>query len=94
MAGRVINERIARWRFEYASDAGRQEHRAVTAAANFLRQHPVRFPDGHIPSRPSDVAVLAVKAYEVFLNTPASDAEAAAGIVAACKKFDQQPSGE
>jgi Fe-S-cluster containining protein len=91
---RVINERIARWRFEYAADAGRLEHRAVTAAANFLRQHPVRFPDGHIPSRPSDVAVLAVKAYEVFLNTPASDAEAVAGIVAACKKFDQQPSGE
>ena len=37
-----------------ASDAGRQEHRAVTAAANFLRQHPVRFPDGHIPSRPAE----------------------------------------
>jgi uncharacterized protein len=91
---RVINERVARWRFEYASEASRQEHRAVTAAANFLRQHPVRFPDGHIPSRPSDVAVLAVKAYEVFLKGPASDAEAAAGIVAACRSFDQQPTGE
>jgi Fe-S-cluster containining protein len=88
-----INQRIARWRFTYASDTGRQEHRAVTAAANFLRQHPVRFPNGHIPSRPGDVAVLAVKSYEVFLHPPASDAEAAAGIIAACRKFDQQRPG-
>ena len=89
----VINERIARWHFDYASDAGRQEHRAVTAAANFLRQHPVRFPDGHIPSRPSDVAVLAVKAYEVFMRDRASDAGVAAEIVDACRKFDQQRVG-
>ena len=89
----VINERIARWSFEYACDGGRQEHRAVTAAANFLRQHPVRFPDGHIPSRPTDVAVLAVKAYEVFLDDRASDAGVAADIVEACRKFDQQRAG-
>ena len=87
-----INQRIGRWRFEYASEAARQQHGAVTAAANFLRQHPVRFPGGHIPSRPGDVAVLAVKAYEVFLRPPASDAEVAAGIVEACRKFDQQGS--
>lgn len=86
----VINQRIASWRFEYHDDAGSAEHRAVTAAANFLRQHPVRFPDGHVPSRPSEVAVLAVKSYEVFLTAPASDAEAAAAIVAACRHFDQQ----
>ena len=87
-----INRRIASWRFDYASETGRQEHRAVTAAANFLRQHPVRFPDGHIPSRPSDVAVLAVKACEVFLDPPASHAGTAAGIVDACRKFDQRNS--
>ena len=89
-AGRsTINERIAHWRFEYASDDARREHRAVTAAASFLRQHPVRFPGGHIPSRPADIAVLAVKAYTVFMDPPASDADVAAGIVAACRAFDQ-----
>ena len=84
----VINERVARWRFEY-SEAGRLEHQAVTAAASFLRQHPVRFPGGQIPSRPGDIAVLAVKSYTVFLSPPASDADAAAGIVDACRAFDQ-----
>ena len=46
-----INARISRWRFDYPSDRDRAEHRAVTSAASFLRQHPVRFPGGRIPSR-------------------------------------------
>ncbi len=84
----VINDRIAAWRFEYPGDRDREEHRAVTAAANFIRQHPIRFPGGHIPSRPSEIAVLAVKSYQVFLEVPSSDAEIAAAIVDACRRFD------
>ena len=86
----VINERIASWRFEYPSPRDHEEHRAVTAAANFIRQHPIRFPGGHVPSRPSEIAVLAVKSYQVFLDKPATDAEIAAAIVAACRDFDGQ----
>ena len=88
----VINDRIASWRFDYPSARDQEEHRAVTAAANYLRQHPVRFPGGHVPSRPSEIAVLAVKSYEVFLDTPATDAEISAAIVAACRAFDQHSS--
>ena len=84
----VINERIASWRFDYPTGRDRDEHRAVTAAANYLRQHPVRFPGGRVPSRPSEIAVLAVKCFEVFLNPPSSDAEIAASIVDACRGFD------
>ena len=85
----AINRRIARWRFEYADDAGLAEHRAVTAAANFLRQHPVRFPSGKIPSLPGDIAVLALKAYAVFLGDVSDDRATAAAIVAACRDFDR-----
>jgi Fe-S-cluster containining protein len=83
----MINERIASWQFEYEDEAARREHRAVSAAAGFMRQHPVRFPNGHVPSRASEIAVLAVKAYTVFMDTP-DDASAAADIVAACRAFD------
>jgi hypothetical protein len=83
----VINERVASWRFEYPTDNDRREQRAVRAAANFLRQHPVRFPGGRVPSRASEVAVLAVKTYEVFLDDPRDDAEIAAAIVDAARKF-------
>jgi Fe-S-cluster containining protein len=84
----MINERVASWRFDYEDDAARRAHGAVTAAANFLRQHVVRFPNGTVPSRPSDIAVLAVKSYAVFLDGTPDDATAAARIVAACRDFD------
>ena len=83
----VINERVARWRFEYPSEIDRQEQGAVRAAANYLRQHPVRFPNGRVPSRPSDIAVLAVKTYRVFLDPPATDPDIARAIVEANREF-------
>jgi hypothetical protein len=85
----VINDRVARWRFSFPSEQDRAEQRAVNAAANFLRQHPVRFPGGHIPSRASEIAVLAVKTYQVFLDPPATDAEISAALVQAALDFDR-----
>jgi hypothetical protein len=85
----VINQRVARWVFEYSGERDRAEQRAVAAAAGYLRQHPVRFPDGRVPSRPSEVAVLAVKAYTVFLQPPASDAGTCAAIVQAVQDFER-----
>jgi Fe-S-cluster containining protein len=86
----VISERVARWRFEYPGADDVAEQRAVRAAAAFLRQHPVRFPGGHVPSRPADIAVLAVKSYAVFMGAAGSHEETVAGIIEACRKFDQQ----
>jgi len=85
----VIDARIARWRFEYHDELDRNEHRAVRAAAQYLRQHPVRFPNGRIPSRPAEIAVLAVKTYPVFLNPPATDREIVAAIIAAVRDFNR-----
>jgi hypothetical protein len=88
-----INERISRWQFDYPQQQDRDEHLAVTAAANFIRQHPIRFRSGRIPSRPSEIAVLAVKCYEVFLNSDRPDAEIAEAIVEACRNFDPSSPG-
>ncbi len=85
----VINERVSRWRFDYPSATDRDEQRAVAAAAGYLRQHPVRFPNGRVPSRPSEIAVLAVKTYTVFLQPPATDAEITAAIIAANRAFER-----
>jgi Fe-S-cluster containining protein len=83
----VINERVARWRFDYPSESDRREQGAVRAAADYLRQHPVRFPNGRVPSRPSDIAVLAVKTYRVFLDPPANDPEIVRAIIEANREF-------
>ncbi|HUQ11510.1 MAG TPA: YkgJ family cysteine cluster protein [Steroidobacteraceae bacterium] len=85
----VINERVARWEFNFPTDGDREEQRAVAAAATFLRQHPVRFPGGHVPSRPSEVAVLAIKAYEVFLDSPDNDAELRTALIDAVTGFER-----
>jgi uncharacterized protein len=85
----VINQRVARWSFSYPSEADEREHRAVTAAANYLRQHPVRLSGGHVPSRRSEIAVLAVKAYTAFLEPAASDAQLKASLVRAVEDFDR-----
>jgi uncharacterized protein len=84
----VINERVARWRFEFPTEQDRREQQAVRAAASFLRQHPVRFPGGHVPSRASEIAVLAVKTYEVFMHGEPEQRAAAAAIVASACAFD------
>lgn len=84
-----INERIGRWRFSFSQERDRAEQRAVAAAARYLRQHPVRFRGGHVPSRPSEIAVLAVKAYAVFLDPPAGDAAIRAALVDAVEEFER-----
>jgi uncharacterized protein len=85
----VINTRVSSWRFEYPTEIAKAEQRAVRAAANFLRQHPVRFPGGRVPARPSEIAVLAIKTYEVFMDEPGDDDSIAAAIVRTAREFDQ-----
>jgi Fe-S-cluster containining protein len=84
----AINARIARWRFDYPGADDQRAQRAVRAAAGFLRQHPVRFPGGYVPSRPAEIAVIAVKSYTVFLEEEMSDRDRAAAIVRATLAFD------
>lgn len=84
----MINDRVAAWRFEYPTETDRREQAAVRAAADFLRQHVVRFPSGHVPSRASDIAVLAVKTYDVFLRDRADDRQTADDLIAAARTFD------
>jgi hypothetical protein len=87
----VINERVRAWTFIYDDDADRLAHLAVRTAAAFIGEHAASFPDRRGPSAPSDIAVLALKAYAVFLELDASnksEEEIAAAIVDACRRFD------
>jgi uncharacterized protein len=86
----LINRRVAAWRFEHPTQRDQREHRAVMDAACYLRQHPVRFPNGRVPSRPAEIAVLAVKIYDVFLDPPGSDEEIVAAIIQAVRGFDRR----
>jgi hypothetical protein len=93
----LINQRVSRWRFSYPSARDRAEHEAVRATAAFLRAKPEHFPGGKIPGSPSQQAIIALKAYGVFLQSDgkasrasraASPQEIADAIVEACRRFD------
>lgn len=94
----AINERVARWAFSYPTLRDRAEHAAVKIAARFIREQGAHFPGGRGPDNPNQIALLALKAYTVFL-TPAQQARAteaafypelAQAVVAACRAFDDE----
>lgn len=64
----LINQRIDRWQFSYPSQRDRDEHAAVKSAEQFLCAHAECFPAGAVPSNPSQLAILAIKVYDVFLK--------------------------
>jgi hypothetical protein len=63
-----ITRRARRWRFSHKSAQDHAEHAAVRAAAGFLGEHASCLPAHAAPSNPTRLAVLAIKAYEVFLE--------------------------
>lgn len=88
----AINERVQRWRFSYPSQLDRDEHEAVKAAARFIQHQADHFPGGRIPTNPSQLAILALKVYEVFLPgyERKPEAEIAQQVVEASRDFDSR----
>jgi hypothetical protein len=87
---------VRQWRFTYPTAADRRAHDAVLAAAAFLQNEAQHFPPGFAPTRPTGTAVLAVKAYGVFLTEAAATTSAAAlaqAMVDACQRFDSGVDG-
>ena len=62
-----VAERAARWRFSYPAAQDGAEHAAVKSAAGFLREHPDHYA-GKGVDNPSRLALLAIKAYEAFME--------------------------
>jgi Fe-S-cluster containining protein len=57
---RRIAEQARRWRFDFPTSAGREEHEAVRAAAAFVTEHP--------DARPTTATQRAVRAIEVHAD--------------------------
>ncbi len=87
----VINRRVRQWRFSYPSEADKSVHETVLAAASFIQKRRASFAAGRVPSAPTGIAVLAIKAHAVFLSADIetrSDTEIAAAILNAGREFD------
>ena len=93
-----ISQRVRRWKFHYPTKLDLREHLAVQAAATFIRENAECFPGGQIPRKPSQLAILSIKVYELFLNKAelpgrrgraSLNIETANAIVETCKQFDE-----
>jgi len=93
----TINRRVRLWAFSYPTQRDRKEHDAVRAAARFLQEHASSFPEGRVPHNPTELAILAIKVYDVFLRkrrsvnaagSALSNADIAKAIVDQSKEFD------
>lgn len=94
----LINLQIRRWTFSYPAESDRKEHLAVQAAATFLREHADCFPNGFVPSNPAQLAILAVKVYDVFidysdasdrLDRSPTDLEVAEAVIQKMRQFEE-----
>ncbi len=63
----LITQHTLRWKFDYPDEQDRAQHRAVQAAAKFIGEHAESFA-GEAPSNSTQLAILAIKVHEVFLN--------------------------
>lgn len=87
----IINTRVRQWRFSYPTPADRRAHDAVRSAAAFIQREAPRFPAGFAPTRPTGVAVLAVKTHGIFLAQASATSDPdhlAKAIVEAGERFD------
>jgi uncharacterized protein len=64
----VIAGQAVRWRFDFSKPTDKRDFAAVQSAAEFLRDHADAFPAGFLPSHPTQLAVLSLKVYTLFLD--------------------------
>jgi len=71
-----IAQQIRRWKFSCPTPRDRNQHTAVQAAARFLRERKECFPAGVVPSDSTQLAILAIKVYDVFLKSKGESGKA------------------
>ena len=75
---RDVNRRVAQWRFEYPTREDALQQQALTDAVAFLQTHGDLIGRGSLPTQPSEVALLAVAIFELFLPQQRGDDAATA----------------
>ena len=93
----LIAQHIRRWKFSYPSKCDRNQQSAVRDAARFLQEYSGYFPAGAVPSHSTQLAILAIKVYDVFLKSDdesdktrcvSSAPELASAVMEANQKFE------
>ena len=63
-----INDRVRRWRFDFATEDDRTTHQAIAASASYLDQRRDELPAGSVPRNATQLAALAIELHALFLD--------------------------
>lgn len=89
----AIAQRVRRWRFRCPTADDTRAFDAVRTAGAYLRAADSPLPDGFVPSNATQVAVLAIKVFDVFLDSgwkTRGETDLAADVVAAAARFEDE----
>jgi Fe-S-cluster containining protein len=62
----LIADRVRQWAFEYPGDQDQSDLSTLSASVKFLRDRKNLFPTGVVPNNPTQLAVFAIKVFQVF----------------------------
>ncbi len=65
---KIITQRIQRWKFSFPTESDKTQHTAIKIARLFLLDNIKSFPKGSIPGNSTQLAILAIKIHELFLE--------------------------
>jgi Fe-S-cluster containining protein len=77
-----IAHRVNAWMFNYESEEGRREHGTLKQAATFLQKNGHLFPPETLPTRPAQLAALAIMIYRIVAANTNGATKPAAEIAA------------
>jgi uncharacterized protein len=87
----LITQQVERWKFNLSETEEIKEHKAVQRAGSFLTYKSKLFPPDELPGNPTQLAIMAIKVFQVFLNEDAEgidDGEMVKTIIKEREKFD------
>ena len=64
----AIASQASRWKFRFPGPEDLRLHAAIQKSARFLSSNPGIFPEGFLPSNPTQLAILAIRVHSVFLD--------------------------
>jgi len=89
----LIAQQAQRWKFNASDSLDQGTQKALQKAGSFLKNKAEGFAPGELPANSTQLAIMAIKVYDLFLEEGAQamdDAEMAKAIIEAQVKFDAQ----
>lgn len=87
-----LAHQITRWEFDLPDVKEDLLLKSVRRAASFLRAHARSFPEGEVPANPTQLAIMAIKVHELFLDTDklGNHEQMVQAVIEARNRFDEK----